>query len=335
MDIVAPRDDNARSGCLSSHYERTVMLEGAVSTRILKYRPSNVDSDTWQRVGPSVLALVAAVLPASEDAAARYLNVSAKLAVWCDQQGGEPDPAQWLERTSIDRFCVEGCRDLSPRTAINYRSILHQLRESVEWDGRSEPRPVRIVGARSNPKAPYTHTEMAAIRSWLCGLPTPQQRHDAASLVSLGAGCGLAADEILQVYPRNVRLLDSGMVVVDVPGSRSRLVVCRRSWEGSLADTQGAVSESRYIFRPGRESASKNGISHWLDKLPHHPSVGRVSTARLRTTWLVELLNERLPLAVIVQAAGLTTLQSLSPYLRYLDATSADAAARMMRGASA
>lgn len=53
---------------------------------------------------------------------------------------------------------------------------------------------------------------------------------------------------------------------------------------------------------------------------------------RVRSTWLVELFVERLPITVIVAAAGVDTLHGLSRILPYLDPVFADEAARLLRG---
>ncbi|MFD5062396.1 hypothetical protein [Streptomyces sp. NPDC058394] len=52
---------------------------------------------------------------------------------------------------------------------------------------------------------------------------------------------------------------------------------------------------------------------------------------RVRSTWLVELFVERLPITVIVAAAGVDTLHGLSRILPFLDPVSADEAARLLR----
>ncbi|WP_245173080.1 hypothetical protein [Streptomyces aureus] len=53
---------------------------------------------------------------------------------------------------------------------------------------------------------------------------------------------------------------------------------------------------------------------------------------RLRSTWLVELFEERLPITVIVAAAGVDTLHGLSRILPFLRAVPAEEAARLLRG---
>ncbi|WP_240980766.1 hypothetical protein [Streptomyces sp. Z423-1] len=48
------------------------------------------------------------------------------------------------------------------------------------------------------------------------------------------------------------------------------------------------------------------------------PDVPRLVMGRLRSTWLVELFEERLPITVIVAAAGVDTLHGLSRILPFL-----------------
>lgn len=53
---------------------------------------------------------------------------------------------------------------------------------------------------------------------------------------------------------------------------------------------------------------------------------------RLRSTWLVGLFNDRVPITVIVAAAGVDTLHGLSRILPFLDPVPAEQAATLLRG---
>lgn len=57
-----------------------------------------------------------------------------------------------------------------------------------------------------------------------------------------------------------------------------------------------------------------------------------LQTQRLRTTWLVELLNASIPLKVILKASGLGTLHSLSRYLVLLHDVPEAEASDLLRG---
>ncbi|WP_326770760.1 hypothetical protein OG978_44485 (plasmid) [Streptomyces sp. NBC_01591] len=53
---------------------------------------------------------------------------------------------------------------------------------------------------------------------------------------------------------------------------------------------------------------------------------------RLRSTWLVDLFESRVPITVIVAAAGVDTLHGFSRILPFLRGIPADEAAALLRG---
>ncbi|MET7913199.1 hypothetical protein ABZU45_33695 [Streptomyces avermitilis] len=99
------------------------------------------------------------------------------------------------------------------------------------------------------------------------------------------------------------------------------------------------IPADAYAFRPDwQDRTSKHIASDWLARYPR--IIGRcdgavLQTQRLRTTWLVELLNAGIPLKVILKASGLGTLHSLSRYLVFLHDVPEAEASDLLRGATA
>jgi hypothetical protein len=65
---------------------------------------------------------------------------------------------------------------------------------------------------------------------------------------------------------------------------------------------------ARYLFRPNFHSRGKNAVPNFLSRTKPSCGVPRLSMARLRATWLVDLFDSSVPVTVIVAAAGVTTL---------------------------
>lgn len=98
-----------------------------------------------------------------------------------------------------------------------------------------------------------------------------------------------------------------GSVVVATRGLRKQEILCRRPCEGvlaSAADRVDTAGTARYLFRPICGSRGTNTITNFLARTQPNPNVPRLVMGCLRSIWLVGLFEERLPITVIVAAAG-------------------------------
>ncbi|MET8439026.1 hypothetical protein ABZV61_41475 [Streptomyces sp900116325] len=115
--------------------------------------------------------------------------------------------------------------------------------------------------------------------------------------------------------------------------------MCRYAYEELLLAEAANIPAEAYVFRPDWQNrTSKHIASDWLAKYPR--IIGRcdgpvLQTQRLRTTWIVDLLNAGIPLKVILKASGLATLHSLSHYLVFLHDVPETEASDLLRGAAA
>jgi len=155
--------------------------------------------------------------------------------------------------------------------------------------------------------------------------------------MALGLGVGLDSPEVIPLRVHDVRRTSGGKgpVVVATRGTRKREILCRRPWENVLAaaaDRIDTTGTARYLFRPNCGSRGTNTVTNFLARTQPSPNVPRLVMGRLRSTWLAELFEERLPITVIVAAAGVDTLHGLSRILPHLRSVSADEAARLLRG---
>ncbi|WP_411098861.1 hypothetical protein [Streptomyces sp. x-45] len=304
-------------------------LNPQVSAHIRDYHP-RLPAERWEPVSGQVRAVVTAVAPATCDIARRLLYVVSRLAVWADSVGLPRDPGLWLRTETIDRFVLSGLAGRPGGTVQSCRCWLRRTREAVVWVQRGEAPPIRIKADRS-PRPPYEEHELAALRRWVELLPG-RARLDGLALMALAAGCGLAPGELRAVRGRDLRAMPQGVVLVDAPWL-DRLVACRAEWEEALAEL-GELAGEAYLFRPGRKvEAAKNLVSSW--SLRHRPHVGlaRLEARRLRTTWIVGLLRQRIDPVLIAQAAGMRSAAALGPYFHWVPPLSPEQAAELLRGA--
>ncbi|WP_405141996.1 hypothetical protein OG589_32820 [Sphaerisporangium sp. NBC_01403] len=303
-------------------------LDPVTSAKISNYRPHKPPPE-WEHVADLVRTLVAASAQMAGYSVERLLHATARLAIWAERHGLPRDPDFWLRHETIDTFVLTGCPDLAPRSAQTYRAWLRRMRAVLVWAERGEQTPPPMKSP-SGVTAPYTRSELAALRAWAEHLPG-RARSDGLALMALASGCGLAPGELAPVRGSDVRITPCGAVVI-ASAHLGRLIVARACWEEQLAGAASTAGE-RYLFRPSRTTAyAKNLIGSWCTA--HRPSGGlpALSVRRLRSSWIVELLTARIDTAVVAAASGLASPAALARYQHFVPALDQDTATTLLRG---
>ncbi|WP_344015203.1 hypothetical protein [Streptomyces thermospinosisporus] len=305
-----------------------------MSQRIDAYRPAGSPAG-WSRVGDEVRRVVRLADPLLPYKARELLTALTQLALFCDGEGLPAKAEVWLSREAIERFIAVGCPQVGESTRGNYRTRLLRLREIVLGSECRTGKPAKLSASVAN--SPCSRTELADLWGWASGQPTEELRWGCKTLMALGLGVGLDSPEVIPLRVHDVRRTSGGKgpVVVATRGTRKREILCRRPWENVLAaaaDRIDTTGTARYLFRPNCGSRGTNTVTNFLARTQPSPNVPRLVMGRLRSTWLAELFEERLPITVIVAAAGVDTLHGLSRILPHLRSVSADEAARLLRG---
>ncbi|MFF8616099.1 hypothetical protein [Streptomyces sp. NPDC015350] len=332
--------DTDTSGRLTGRMSWALRLEVAVSNRLLTYapKPETVPSAQWRRIAPVVRSLGFLAVAAGPYGPDVIMTPLARLVAWAESQGLPLEPSVLLDQSTVERFILVGCRDMAANSRRTCSSQLRRASEALLLDQLGQHPPIRLK-ASVTLVAPYPPTEIAHWLIWAQSLPTPAQRRNACLLFCLGVGCGLAIEDLVLVRGRDIHAGPTGRALVKVHGRRSRTVVCRYAYEELLLAEAEDIPADAYVFRPDWQNrTSKHIASDWLAKYPR--IIGRcdgtvLQTQRLRTTWLVDLLNAGLPLTVILKASGLATLHSLSRYLIFLHDVPEEKAFDLLRGVAA
>lgn len=303
-----------------------------MSGAILGYEPLEVPSE-WPLVADGVRMVAAATCDSVPYSVPKLMLVLSGLATFAERVGVARDPMAWLAPETITRYLLTRPA-LQGSTLQTYRSILLRVREALLWLEHGQQVTPKMRASRQRP-APYTPPELTRLLMWARGLPGVSTHGGSAlALLALGAGCGLSRREVLAVRGTHVTVLPSEAVVVAVPGS-DRLVVCRAMWEEVLADRARAAGDG-YLFLPQRQVADpKNGITNWIERVQRGSSgLPELNLARLRSTWIVELLRQRIPEDVVAAAAGMASTAGLAPYRSSVPKLTRGATVRMLRGAA-
>lgn len=297
-----------------------------VARRIGGFTP-DIPERYWAVIEAFVRAAVADAQPKTPYDARNLLTPTARHVLWCWQTAGLPLQREVIfDRHVIEEFAAHGSPTWSPATTGNHRSQLLRMAETLNPTGQ----PARLTPFRSaDPVRPYSPSEMIALRSWTTGQNTPTRRRDASVLLALGAGAGLATEDIAGLTAGMVTVDDEG-VVLSVPGRRARFVPVLAAWEAPIIEAVEEVPDGRFLFCGNRTVTGKNYLGSFVRK-----STGveiKPLVQRLRATWIVGHLAARTPVVPLMTAAGVESLEALTRYLRFVPDIDSAEARRALRG---
>jgi integrase len=279
------------------------------------YEP-HLRTDVWLGVEGFVVAAVDEVHGRTPYRDRDLMLTCSRLAVWATSVAGLPLERQAVfRRETIAKFIVRGCAHFKPATQGNMRSQLLRMSE-VLLDRHSVPRRLKPLRP-ADPSRPYSDQELISLRNWADGQSTPSRRANANVLMSAGAGAGLSASEIGELRTTDVQIDAAGIQLI-VCGDRPRLVPVLAEWEAGLAARVAELPSGSYLFRENHTQFYPNLISNFVARSSR---VGvKPQTQRLRATWLVRHLSSGTPVAALLEAAGVESLESFTRYVRFVRA---------------
>lgn len=264
----------------------------------------------------------------------RYsLAAVAGLVRWADITGEPLDTPHLLSEETRARYLHVALQDHSARTRASYRSRLDLIAAVL-----LAPAPrgtVRIPLPRASATTPLSLQDEADLWVWACALRPVTRRAAIRGMLTLGLGVGLLPTDTTFVTGGHVEVLGDA-VVVHVPGhadSPARSVACRRAWQERLSATAEQAGAAAVLVAPWRQTLPN---PRNLDQIRHHATVSAPppvpwTQARLRNTWPVRHLNAGTPLPILLPAAGLTTLASVTALLPHLDRHDLQKSTRWLR----
>jgi integrase len=298
----------------------TTPIDPTVGSVIARYRPTSV-SETAAGFARSTVAMVR---PASPSRARALLWACAKLGSFGEGVGLALTPAVLLHPSVIERFVVVATSGFSPAGRRTARTNLRSVAAVVERGCAPGPTPL----ARERAKAPYGDAEIASFLALAAAQPTLARRHRASGLICLGAGAGLIGADLRQVRGRDV-LRRSGGVVVAVSGRRPRVVPVLCRYHQVLWASAGFAQGASLIG--GEDPNRKNVTTPLISSLAGGVDLPRLSTSRLRATWLATCA-EAIGLRAFLDAAGITCSQRLGDLVADLPASSEDEVVSLLGG---
>lgn len=283
-----------------------------VADVIATFVPKGMSGGSWLRIGGLVREAATAARVKSPYRAEILMSTLAGFVHWCEREGLPITAEAVFHPDTIDRYVFVGIANLTEGTKANYRTILRQAGAAILGP------PLYRVGvsfAERDPVAPYDSDEFSAVVGWLRGLRTPRMQENALVLVACCAGGGLASQDITRLVGTDVEVRGEDGVLIHVPGARERAVPVLRRWEEHVAARAAAVGD-RPMFLPARTKIARRDISSFIAKLPLSDAP-KLSTTRLRHTWIVHQLTLGTPLPIVAAAAG-AGAETLARLVKYI-----------------
>ena len=301
-------------------------LDAPVAAAIAAFRPLKTDCDVWVQIEKVTREALTAYRPASPKWVSSHGGWVSRYVAWvasrADSAVGDADGL------TVQSLCTEGLVEAylagplsgaSVQTRSSVRTVLRRVVRNVA----GTPTPERIGHQPVQP--PYAPAECAAMVRLARNQPTGARRRALSAVVALGLGAGLDARDQRRVAPEDVSRVDVGdgttVTVVAVRGPRPRTVVMRQAYVGLLAEAVALHAEQgRAASAPlfGLVESRHNVVCAVTGSSVTATGRGvEVSAARLRATWLVAAMCAPVPLAMLLNAAGLRSARTLADLLAY------------------
>jgi hypothetical protein len=286
-----------------------------------------MSTDSWLAVESFTQRSVLASAPTSADQAIERCRVVARLAAWCDSRHlPVSDRIVFAPDTIAKFFEAQNFPGPSTRT---YRSIARIVAAANLPDAY----PTRETSASRNAvTGPYSDAELDLLFQQASLFRSAKRRRHTGAVIALGAGAGVTGGiEIGCVQPSDVRF-HRDIITVEVQRHRldgtgveyARTVPVRRRFQSLLATIVAECEAAGDTYLVGGQGQYRDRrTSEIVADFNARGDTVTLDVARLRTTWLVELLSSPVPLAVALDAIGITTLAPLDALLPHLPAGNA------------
>lgn len=285
-----------------------------------QYLPRPAIAKHWDRVRPLVLDSLRGTNVTGAKSLKQHVSHLAHFWAWALENDHPADCRTTLTRAVVDEYARLGMASSQEKSRSDRRSRLRSLADHHN-PAQAPFKGVTIRRAAIRP--PYTSDEMATIRRVARVQPTYLIRRQMCLCVGLGAGAGIDSPELKLLRFDHVEDRGDDGITITVPGERARVVTVMREYEELLREGLGGLSGAKPLV--GRLQTRHNVASDIYARATLLGDVPHLEQARLRSTWLATLMQRPVPLAVLLDAAGLRTARTLVELVPYLhDLAAAD-----------
>lgn len=285
------------------------------------YTPRLLDPQRWATIRPIVLELAGRLPPTSDAVLRSRIWMITRYVDWAHHDRGIPlHRDRLLDPDVVDHWLhTNGAAEATNRSA---RWVLRQVGLHAT---RAAWTPNTRLG-RSPVPAPYTPAEIDNLWRVVDRQQTDRLHRIAAAIVTLGLAAG-ADGRMLPYITADDFTFDRDHATVRLPRP-DRQVPIHPRWTPR-------VRRIVHGLQPGDLVACSQMLLNSeltnINRSGRHTRVA-IRCARLRSTYIVELLERQLPLQVILHATGITTAARLAEHLPYTTPLSDSVIADLLTG---
>jgi len=305
-------------------------LPPATAKKMSDYK-SSLPAAAVEAIRPFVENAVALALPKTTHSVETLLGPCMHFVYWAVYViGADLDADIIFKRELIENYVREAAKDRSEGTRRNHRAWLFRVAEAANPE--ANPRNPMPLNARAV-ETPYDADGFVALGRWAAGQKTPHMRTAAKTLLALGAGAGLRASEIAVLRREAITVDEKGRVTIEITeGGPHRVVPVTAQFEKSLAKAAKVMPPGSFAFLPNRVRTGHEVVSAFVSRSSMPPGSPVVRASKLRNTWLIRQMTNRVDVLTLMDAAGLQSLESISRLASYVPRPSEKDRLAQLRG---
>jgi len=294
-----------------------------------------VTQNQWSKNHAVVVEIMRRAQVRGVESFRKKLRVVAMFVTWADGNGYDLSLRCLLTEETINNWVKHGLDAVNSVTRSTYRSHLRNIAAHANPSSTAPPKPTRIRHMEIKP--PYGDTEIRVMRRVARNQPDTQLRGRVLCCFALGLGAGLDSVDIKDLKISDIHDHGVNGIEIRVRGARPRTVWLLHGFEDLLREGLNPLPATGVLARPVRGSSPITGSSGVVSGLyATVKQAGRhqvhFEQGRLRATWLCALMCMPVPLAVLMDAAGLETPRSLSDLLPHAKNMGSFNAQTILRG---
>lgn len=290
------------------------------SAQVIETYTPRIPSHRWQLIRPTVLTIMMTAHTSNEATTRTRMRALSAYIDWAHHTRGIPLHIDTLlHPDTIDQWIHT---ITNPGTARSYRYVMRTISPAAT---RNAPWQPEHAIRRSRLSLPYTPPELAKIHSLADAQPTEYRRNLAHRLITFGLAAGIDGRHHRNLTAGNV--IDQGSTIA-IRFDHDRCVTVHPRWNDAIRKAVHRLPDNEPLCTPSAINCTLVVINN------HHAANPTLHLGRLRSTYIVELLNRQLPLQVILHATGLVTAGRLAEYLRYTTPLTEHALNNALRGAT-
>jgi hypothetical protein len=288
-------------------------LSPELTAVIEEYRPARVPEAWMEQIRPFLTAAVTASTLTGAESVRKHCNHLTQLACFAIDRGLPLEVSALLTTATIDEYVRSGMGGHEDHVRAERRRRLLALARHAN-PGPDVPAKLTPVG-HSSVKPCYSPAELATIVRATRTQPSKGRQRDLAIVVALGAGAGCDSVDMRHLTTHHIEDLGDRGILIHIQGPRPRVVPLRAAYEDLLHEAIAHIPAGQLLI--GKKPDRRNTAARATERAALH-HIPHIEPARLRATWLADLMTDTIPVALILHAAGLKSARTLSELHRHL-----------------